>query len=523
MTSFPHRGRRLSAACGLTLAVAVGGGAAVFPGAASAQPTATGPTVKLVAAQRKLTLPQQGGDVILNPGVYVAAFGSQLRFDVERASYSRPVRIYQVIHLAGRGTVTRRLPGWTLDGWNGLRRFVRISVTNRAGNHFASLLEPFCPNSTNAQRADPDAPAGSPFPQLCQADPFPIGMVWGVQRGWGVDPIGGGYAFEGPVLKLKRGYYKVTVTITTRWRRLLHVTAANGTAIVRLHVVKPQPGCYLVCFGRSAVGLAPAAPRALRPPRKPRKPRPASGPSRPDPAAIPIMTNPPKADLPDLDPLPAWDVSVINTHSPSTYKAIAELDFGATVWIGGNARLDVEGFRVNGSSTMRAYQYFWHNGRVVGRDRVGTMGFSGYNHWHFKQFAQYRLLNAKKDVVVRSQKEGFCIGATDPINLLLPHASWQPGSLDLNTDCGQPSALAATETLPVGWGDTYFQTLPGQSFNITSLPNGRYFIQIVANPERLLHETSTSDDTSVREVILGGKPGNRTVRVPAYFGIDPEH
>jgi hypothetical protein len=27
---------------------------------------------------------------------------------------------------------------------------------------------------------------------------------------------------------------------------------------------------------------------------------------------------------------------------------------------------------------------------------------------------------------------------------------------------------------------------------------------------------------SLRKVILGGKPGHRTVRVPAYDGIDPE-
>ncbi len=38
-------------------------------------------------------------------------------------------------------------------------------------------------------------------------------------------------------------------------------------------------------------------------------------------------------------------------------------------------RLDVEGFRSNGSPIMKAYQYFWKNGRVIGRTRAGTMGF----------------------------------------------------------------------------------------------------------------------------------------------------
>jgi hypothetical protein len=503
---FPQRILRWTAlASGLSLAVALSSGVATAERPAIGQSLigrpAIGPTVKLVVAQKDLTIPQQGKYVIVNPGVYVAAFGSQLQFDVRRASYTKPLTIEQVIHVAGVGTVTRPLPAWVLNGWNGLRRFVRVTIKNSSGKTVASRVVSFCPDSFNAQRADPNAPAGSPFPQECQADPFPLGMVWGIQRGWGVDPIGDGYAFEGLTVKLKRGHYLVTVNIITKWRKLLHVSAADSTAVVHLHVVKPQSGCYIQCFTRHAPKRATPLPNL---------------------PAVPVMTNPPKADLPDLAPLPAWDINVANTHSTSNYKASAALDFGATVWVGGNARLDVEGFRVNGSATMAAYQYFWHDGRVVGRERVGTMGFSGYNHWHFKQFAEYRLLNAKRSLVLRSQKEGFCIGASDPIDLLLPHATWEPASTSLSGDCGEPSALWAQETLPVGWGDTYFQYVPGQSFNITSLPNGKYFIQIIANPEHLLHETNTRNDSSLREVILGGTPGHRTVKVPAYFGIDPE-
>ncbi len=373
-------------------------------GLARAQSAATGPTIKLVVAQKNISVPLFGKGIELDPGVYVAAFGSQLRFDVQRASYSKPLTITQIINVPGAGTVDRPLSRKMLDGWNGLSRFLRVTVKNSSGKTVASRIVSFCPNSFNTQRADPNAPGKSPFPQLCEADPFPLGMVWGIQRGWGVDPIGNGYSFNGLAIKAKRGYYTATVDIISAWRKL-----------------------------------------------------------------------------------------------------------------------DVEGFRVNGSSTMRAYQYFWHDGLAVGRERVGTMGFSGYNHWHFKQFAQYRLLNAKKNLVLRSQKEGFCIGASDPINLLLPRASWNPGNLEISNDCSQESALWTQEMLPVGWGDTYFQFLPGQSFNITNLPNGKYFIQIIANPGHQLHETSTRNDTSLREIIVGGTAGHRTVRVPAYFGIDPEN
>jgi len=488
--------RWTAAAAGLILSVTLSSGLA------QAKPAATGPTVTLVAAQKNITIPRLGKFIYLDPGVYIASFGSQLRFDVSRASYTKPLTLTQVIHVHGAGTEYRPLPASMLNGWKGLRRFLRVSVKNSAGKTIASRILSICPNSYNTQRADPNAPAKSPFPVLCEADPFPRGMVWGIQRGWAVDPIGGGFEFSGLRIKAKLGHYKVTVNIIEAWRRLLHISNADASKVVRVHVVKQSSGCYIECFAKHA------------PPRA--KPL-------PNPASVPIMTNPPKADLPDLEPLPAWLIRVQNTHSSTTYKASSAIDFGATVWVGGNARLDVEGFRVNGSATMQAYQYFWHDGRVAGRERVGTMGFAGYNHWHFKQFAQYRLLNAKKNLVLRSQKEGFCIGASDPINLLLPHASWNPGNLDISSDCGQQSALWTQETLPVGWGDTYFQTLPGQSFNITNLPNGKYFIQIIANPEHLLHETNTHNDSSLREIILGGTKGHRTVKVPAYFGIDPEN
>jgi hypothetical protein len=60
-------------------------------------------------------------------------------------------------------------------------------------------------------------------------------------------------------------------------------------------------------------------------------------------------------------------------------------------------------------------------------------------------------------------------------------------------------------------------------FNITHVPNGTYYIEVIVNPEKVLHESDTSNDISLRKVILGGTRDHRTVRVPAYHGIDPEH
>ena len=84
----------------------------------------------------------------------------------------------------------------------------------------------------------------------------------------------------------------------------------------------------------------------------------------------------------------------------------------------------------------------------------------------------------------------------------------------LLTKWTRPQREAPSRRLPVD--------LPGQSFDITHVPNGTYYVEIVANPEKVLYETTARNDTSLRKVILGGTPGHRTVKVPAFHGIDPE-
>jgi hypothetical protein len=220
--------------------------------------------------------------------------------------------------------------------------------------------------------------------------------------------------------------------------------------------------------------------------------------------------------------MPSWQIRTEHAKkSGNDY-----LDFAATVWVGGHSPLDVEGFKIHGKPGMRAYQYFTEKGHIIGRTRAGTMGFDskkGHNHWHFQQFAKYQLVDANKKVALRSRKVGFCIAPTDPVDMVLPHATWNPFFIGFGGNCGSPTALWVREQMPLGWGDTYIQSLAGQSFNITNLPNGTYFVKIIANPEHVLHEVTRSNDASFRKVIITGTPGDRHVRVPAWHGINPEN
>src|SRR5438034_11502819 len=97
-----------------------GGGDRFIGAAAAPAATTTGPTVKLIAAQNSITAQRFGRYVFLDPGIYVAALGSALEFDVQRASYSQPRTITQVIHLPDGSTQTVALPASVLAGWSGL-------------------------------------------------------------------------------------------------------------------------------------------------------------------------------------------------------------------------------------------------------------------------------------------------------------------------------------------------------------------------------------------------------------------
>ena len=481
----------------------------IVTAAARSASVIAGPTIKLITAQNVIKVPKFGkGDVYFDPGIWVAALGGAFQLDVQRDGYTNPLTITQVIRTAA-GTRRVALPAWTLDQWNGLRHFIDITIRNRRGKVVGQSTLTFCPDGYELSRTNPDSATTSSYPLQCSAfDPFSLGEVWGIARGWAVDPsIYNGY-------RLNYGTYRLTETIGPRYAALFNIPAKDATASVKIKVVKAQ-GC---CGPIGCCGPVPVPAHFIRERGAPvSSATPAHG-TLPRLPAVPTLKHIPVSALPDLIPLPSWGISVANQKNGDGY-----LDFGATVWIAGHGELDVEGFRSNGSDLMQAYQYFWKNGHVIGRARVGTMGFSNYNSWHFQQFAQYRLLNAHMKVVVRSRKIGFCIAPTDGIDMLLRHATWQPLYTGIAGNCGSPTALWVQELLPLGWGDTYFQSVPYQSFEITEIPNGTYYIEIIANPEHLLHEVSTANDISLRKVIIGGTPGHRTVQVPAWHGLDPEH
>jgi len=495
-----HRSGAIAAALSLTLATSAG----LTAGAAGAQVAA--PSIRLVTGSNSITVTRSPGrKAYLGLSVYVAAVGGAFEIRATRPDYDHPVSVFQVADQGGSVT-TIPLPAWIDRDWQGLAKFVHVTVTDAAGHVIFDRYHPFCPGSGDLARLSDDGPDVPTYPQSCGGNPFQLGAVWGIDDGWAANAFG----YSSDAIKGPDGHYTATVSIAPKYQALFGVAPADASVSIDVTVKTSK---HLVCAPFCAAGSGRA--RAGRP----NDPRLGSSPSTP--SSVPIVTQPDPSILPDLIALPAWGITV--EHDNRSDRDF--LDFGATIWDKGPSPMDIEGFRQPNQPMMDGWEYFYSNGLPVGRAQVGTMMYDprpGHEHWHFEQFARYTLLDTNQQTIVRSRKTGFCLAPTDAIDLTVPNALWNPYAIGLSTACGGEGALWVREALPVGWGDTYYQSLPGQSFDITDLPNGTYFIRITANPAGQLFEGSTTNNTQVRRVVLGGRPGHRTVRVPAWHGIDPE-
>ncbi|MFJ5102110.1 lysyl oxidase family protein [Streptomyces sp. NPDC088554] len=546
------RTRRSAIAGAAALAVVAGvGGAAPVAGAA----TAPGPKLNLIAASTSVTLDRwEGSDgVYLELGTYLTVDGGPLEFQVTRKSYKDPVIARQIIR-DGKKTRTRNLPKGMVKDFSGLRGFLETTLTDASGKVVHKTTDTFCPNNASG-RLRPDAPATSKYPESCPTNPFTLGSVWGVQRGWATNTTM--YDYSRPV-DLKAGEYTAKVSVTKKYRDLFSIPNKTRTVKVTVrrltddgggaglrsaaghsghtampgHSMPSAPAAghahtYLDSRGADAP-VPPAAPHALASGN--RSARAADGKGQTDgsriaPALKPNAERPagrakvPDVPKPDLRALPAWDIAITDGED-GDIKGKDYLAFSANVWNAGPAPLVVDGFRSPGKDLMDAYQYFYDaKGRQVGYAPAGTMEWDarvGHEHWHFTDFASYRLLTADKKVAVRSGKEAFCLANTDAIDYTVKNANWHPNNTDLATACGSRGSISVREVLDVGSGDTYTQYRPGQSFEVTDFPNGTYYIEVLANPSKRLHETSLKNNVALRKVVLSGKPGARKVTVPPH-------
>ncbi|MEV0901351.1 lysyl oxidase family protein [Actinoplanes sp. NPDC049802] len=487
-----------------TIAVIAAGGL-VLAGAGVAEAAAP-PALGLVAASRTVTAERyvDGDDVYLsfNLGLHVIAGKDAFVVKAKRTGYDKPIVAHRGVVRKGKRTWVK-LPAGTVKDFSGLRDFTTITISDAKGKAVVTYRTAFCGNSAESARTRPNAPATNPYPTGCGGqNPFTLGAVWGVQAGWNAAVID--QPRSATVLRsLPAGKYTATATVNPRYRELFGIPAKNATAKVAVNVVEVKPEVEKsLAGGHEAHGQV-----------ADRLPEFRAAASRP----TVLRAAPKSGPKPDLRSLPAWGIA-LSREDGRWY-----VNFGATVWNAGSSPLVVDGFRRTGTDLMDAYQYFFDaGGKQVGSRPAGTMEWDdreGHKHWHFTDFAQYTLLKSDKKLAVRSGKEAFCLANTDAVDYTIAGAKWRPENTSLETSCGANTVVAVREVLDIGNGDTYSQDRPGQSFDVTGLPNGVYWIQVKANPVNRLAELSTGNNTALRKIVLGGTAARRTLTVPPVHGI----
>jgi Lysyl oxidase len=123
---------------------------------------------------------------------------------------------------------------------------------------------------------------------------------------------------------------------------------------------------------------------------------------------------------------------------------------------------------------------------------VGTLDFDGgHGHWHFQDFMTFELWTytesgALNEMLASTGKISFCLLDFTAIDPPLEHAY----DLPLFDVCDW-----TRQGLSPGWEETYAAWLPGQELDITDVPDGRYVVRTVLDPDNRLIDANRFNHT----------------------------
>lgn len=102
-----------------------------------------------------------------------------------------------------------------------------------------------------------------------------------------------------------------------------------------------------------------------------------------------------------------------------------------------------------------------------------------HDHFHFKGYAQYTLLDEDDQPIGVGEKQAFC---------LLDYEKWDPAAGPEQYHCG-------FQGISKGWSDIYESNLPCQWIDVTDVPPGAYTLVAQVNFEKLLAESDYTNNT----------------------------
>jgi Lysyl oxidase len=115
----------------------------------------------------------------------------------------------------------------------------------------------------------------------------------------------------------------------------------------------------------------------------------------------------------------------------------------------------------------------------------GLFEFAGcHDHYHFRNYALYELVDPATGHVWRAAKRGFCMLDTDPVPMANGN---EPPRNPTYRSCGT-TTISGNQGVSANWADTYRFYLGGQYFVLDGgdgqpvVPAGTYLLRVTANP-----------------------------------------
>lgn len=178
----------------------------------------------------------------------------------------------------------------------------------------------------------------------------------------------------------------------------------------------------------------------------------------------------------------------------------------------GSGRLEIRGGDVHGE-TQEVHQRIYASDGSFTDVLAGTfIHHEEHGHIHFEEFAEFRLREVLPDggvgaVVATGEKVSFCLLDVER------HDTSGPASPHYLT-CGQVQGIS------VGWADVYHRGLPGQSIEITNVPDGTYWLEIEVDPANRLREEDETNNVTRIQIALTRPTGTNPIAPDTFEPSD---
>jgi len=203
--------------------------------------------------------------------------------------------------------------------------------------------------------------------------------------------------------------------------------------------------------------------------------------------------------LPDLRTRPPTDMYVVDARSEG---GPVRLKFTTLIWNAGDGPLEVRGDPDEADGGREVEQHAvdadgrWHAVGPVGRFDVEHR----HGHLHLSGFADYELWTLPGELIAENVKIGFCLMD----NVVVDEAMAADGAT-------YTSCEAEVQGISPGYGDLYVAELYEQDIDITDVPDGRYRLVNVANPDGVLRESDAANNVGFTDVELRTDADGRRV------------